>query len=261
MDRRSFVGSMAGAGMLAGQTGAPERAQEAGRKTRFYRLDYFSYHQGDQTNRLTDFLTATAPILAKHVHPVGVFSAVLAPHVQTMLVLTGYSGIEEMETAARAVSEDPAYRKAHGELEKNPEGSYDTLQRVLLQATDFSPEVMPLAEQPKNPRYFELRVYHSPTGRQLGLVHERFAKSEIAIFHRSGLHPILYADTIIGPEMPNLTYIIPFATLGDREKAWDAFNAVPEWVKVRTESVARGGQIVNFNNISLWRAAAFSPLQ
>ena len=61
--------------------------------------------------------------------------------------------------------------------------------------------------------------------------------------------------------MPNLTYLIPFTTLADREKAWDAFNADPEWVKVRADSVARGGQIVNYNNISLWRATAFSPIQ
>jgi len=261
MDRRSFVESMAGVGMLAAQSGASAQAQEAGRKTRLYRLDYFYYHQGDQTARLTDFLTATAPIIAKQVPTVGVFSAVLAPHAQTMLVLTGYSSVEEMEAASRAVAEDPTYRKAHDELEKYPEGSYDSLQRVLLQATDFSQEIVPLAEKPKSPRYFEVRIYHSPTGRQLGLVHERFAKAEIAIFHRSGVHPILYADTIIGPEMPNLTYVIPFATLADREKAWDAFNADPEWAKVRNESVARGGQIVNFNNLSLWRATAFSPLQ
>lgn len=260
MDRRSFV-SLAGAGMLSSQMSAPARAQESSRKTRLYRLDYFSFHQGDQAARLTEFLTATMPILSKHVHTVGVFTAVLAPHAQTTLVLTGYSGYEEMETAARSVAADPAYQKAHEEFEKNPEGSYDTLQRVLLQACDFSPEVAPLAEKPKSPRYFEIRIYHSPTARQLGLVHERFSKSEINIFHRSGVHPILYGDTLIGPEMPNLTYIIPFATLADREKAWDAFNADPEWAKVRTESVARGGQIVNFNNLSLWRATAYSPLQ
>jgi hypothetical protein len=105
-----------------------------------------------------------------------------------------------------------------------------------------------------------LRIYHSPTTRQLALAHERFAGPEIQIFHRSGVHPMLYADTVMGPDMPNLTYPIPFATLADREKAC-AFNADPEWVKVRAESVARGGQIVNYNNISLWRATAFSPIQ
>jgi len=92
-------------------------------------------------------------------------------------------------------------------------------------------------------------------------VHERFAGPETKIFHRSGIHPILYADTIFGPELPNLTYLIPFASLAEREKAWDAFATDPEWLKARDESIARGGQIVNYNNISLWRATAYSPIQ
>ena len=93
------------------------------------------------------------------------------------------------------------------------------------------------------------------------MLHERFAGPEIQIFHGSGVHPILYADTIAGPDLPNLIYLIPFASLADREKAWDAFGADSEWVKVRTESIARGGQIVNYNNISLWRSTAYSPIQ
>ena len=258
MERRTFLGSLAGTGMLAG---AAAQAQTSGRKTRYYRLDYFSYKQGDQATRLTEFLTAAVPVMSKHVPTLGVFTGVLTPHAQTTLVLSGHASVEEMEAASRAINAEEAYRKAHTQFEANPDGSYDTLQRVLLQACEFSPEIVPLKEKPKSPRYFELRIYHSPTSRQLGLVHERFAGAEINIFHRSGVHPIFYADTLIGPEMPNLTYMIPFSTLAEREKAWDAFNADPEWVKVRAESVAKGGQVVNFNNLSLWRATAFSPIQ
>jgi hypothetical protein len=259
MDRRSFVQSMAGVGMLA-QIGVPARAQESSRKTRFYRLDYFSFHQGDQATRVNEFLTATVPVMAKLIRPVGVFTAVLSQHTQTTVVLTGYSSIEEMETASRGVADDPTYRKAHEEFERSPEGSYDTLSRVLLQTTDFSPEVVLPAEKPKSPRYFEMRYYHSPTSRQLGLVHDRFSKSTIPIFRRFGINPLLFADTIIGPDMPSLFYMIPFATLADREKAWDGFNADPEWIKVRADTVARGGQIVNSTNITIWRATAYSPL-
>jgi hypothetical protein len=93
------------------------------------------------------------------------------------------------------------------------------------------------------------------------MLHERFGSAEVKIFHRSGIHPILYADTIVGPDLPNLTYFMPFATLADREKAWDVFGADPEWIKVRAESVAKGGQIVDNNNLSLWRAAPYSPIQ
>jgi hypothetical protein len=260
MQRRSFVRSLAGAGLLA-QANVPAGAQPAAGKTRLYRLDYFYYQQGDQATRLNQFFSSQAPLIAKHTRACGVFTAVMAPRTQAMLVLTGHASSEDMAAASAQIESDAGYQKAHAEFENGAEPPYDSWQRVLLQATAFSPEIAPLAEKPKSPRYFELRIYHSPTARQLAMVHERFAGPEIQIFHRSGVHPILYADTVIGPDMPNLTYLIPFASLADREKAWDAFGADPEWIKVRAESVARGGQIVNYNNISLWRATAFSPIQ
>jgi len=106
-----------------------------------------------------------------------------------------------------------------------------------------------------------LRVYHSPTRSQLKALHERFAGPEIKIFHRVGVNPILYTSTMIGPNMPNLTYLIPFDSLAAREKAWDAFGADPEWVKVRNESIDKHGQIASVINISLFKATAYSPIR
>lgn len=260
MDRRNFLGSMAGAGLLS-QAGAPAAAQQAGRKTRLYRIHYFYYRQGDQGTRLNQFLSSQMPLLAKHIHTIGVFTAVFAPRLQTTMVLSGFAAWDEMVASGARIEADPGYQKAFAEFEAGGEPPFDTSQSLLLQAADFSPEIVPPAEKPKTPRYFELRVYHSPTHRQLRMLHERFAGPEIRIFHRSGIHPILYADTIVGPDLPNLTYLIPFASQADREKAWDAFFADPEWAKVRADSVARGGQIVDNNDISLWRAAAYSPIQ
>jgi NIPSNAP len=257
MNRRSFVQSVAGAGLLS-QAAA---AQPSAATTRLYCLDYFYYRQGDQAGRLQQFLSSQAPLWTKHSRAFGVFTAVMAPHAQTILVLSGFSGFEEMTAAEKRLEADAGFQKAHQELEGGSGPAFDSQQRVLLQATDFSPEIVPLAQKPQRPRYFEIRVYHSPTARQLRLVHERFAGPEIRIFHRSGIHPVLYADTISGPDMQNLTYIIPFASLGDREKAWDTFGADSEWVKVRDESIARGGQIVDYQNLSIWRAAPFSPIQ
>jgi hypothetical protein len=166
-----------------------------------------------------------------------------------------------MESADEGMRRTPEYQAALEKMERGAEPPYDRAERVLLRATDFSPEITPLTEKPKTPRTFELRIYHSPTERQLQGLHERFAGPEIGIFHRSGIHPILYADTLIGPNMPNLTYLIPFATLDDREKAWAAFGADPDWVKARDESIARGGQIVAESDISFLRPASYSPIQ
>ena len=131
---------------------------------------------------------------------------------------------------------------------------------TLLQATDYCPELT-LAKDGVKPRVFELRVYHSPSWKQLAALHERFAGPEIKIFHRVGVRPILYSSTVIGPDMPNLTYVIPFDNLDEREKAWAAFGADPEWVKVRKESIDKSGQISSVTQISLFTAMPYSPVR
>ena len=110
-------------------------------------------------------------------------------------------------------------------------------------------------------RVFELRVYHSPTARQNKALHERFSGHEIKIFHRVGVNPILYTTTVFGANRPNLTYLIPFDTLAAREKAWAAFSADEEWVRVRKESIDRSGQISSVMNISLYKAMPYSPIR
>jgi hypothetical protein len=259
LKRRSFFQSVAGAALLP-QAAAQPAAPQGANRTRFYVFDYYYYRQGDQGTRLHRFLSSQLPLFTKHMRACGVFTGVMTPHTQTTLLISGFSTLDDMEKAAGAFAADANYRKAHEEME-SPGQAFDSLDRILLAATDFSPEIAPPAEKPKSPRYFELRIYHSPTERQQRILHERFAGPEIQVFHKSGIHPILYANTVFGSDLRNLAYFMPFATLADREKAWSAFSADPDWVKARDESVARGGQIVDTQNISLWRATAFSPIQ
>ena len=200
-------------------------------------------------------------LLTQSARVVGVFSVVIGPHEPMTILLAGFSSLAEMETADERVRGAAEYRNALEKMESGAEPPYDRAESMLLRATDFSPEIALLAEKPKPPRLFELRIYHSPTERQLNMLHERFAGPEIGVFHRSGIHPILYADTLVGANTPNQVYLTPFASLADREKAWDAFAADPGWIKARDESVARGGQIVAETNIMLLRATPYSPLQ
>ncbi|HUA60078.1 MAG TPA: NIPSNAP family protein [Verrucomicrobiae bacterium] len=263
MYRRRFLQSAAGASLLP-QSAAQAAAQQPDsnpERTRFYSFAYYSYRQGDQAARLHRFLSSQMPLFTKHMRACGVFTAVMAPRTQTTLVIAGFSSFADVQSSAAQIAGDAEYQKAHEELERGADPPYDSLDRTLLAATDFSPEIAPLPEKPRSPRYFEMRIYHSPTSRQQRILHERFSGPEIQVFHRSGIHPILYANTVFGANLSNLTYFMPFATLADREKAWSAFSADPDWIKARDESVARGGQIVDTQSILLWRAAAFSPIQ
>jgi hypothetical protein len=255
MNRRSFAQSIAGAALLSAA-----EAQPTGRKTNFYLFDYFYMRQGSQGTRLNEFLSAIMPITVKNVPAVGVFTSIVGPHQPMTLMISGFSSLEEIDAAGLRMGRDPEFRAASQKLESG-EPAYDRSDRVLLRATSFSQDIVPLKEKPKTPRVFELRIYHSPTYRQLGFLHERFAGPEMAIFHRSGIFPILFADTMIGPNMPNQAYLMPFDSLAAREKAWDAFGADPEWQKVRAESVARGGEVVVDQNFMLLKPTAYSPIQ
>jgi hypothetical protein len=228
-------------------------------RTRYYLMQTFYLRNGTQVGRLHEYLgNSLIPSLVKsHPGPKISLEAVVATHTPQAVFISGHRSVEE----ALALREAMAAAKGFAEWESGPEAPYEHYTSTLLQAMEYSPEVAMPAELPKKPRIFEIRQYHSPTWRQLGLLHERFSGPEIAIFHRTGIYPILYTQTVLGPNIPNLTYVIPFESLAAREKAWDAFGADPEWQKVRKESIDRGGQIASVNSISLYRAAAYSPVR
>jgi hypothetical protein len=79
---------------------------------------------------------------------------------------------------------------------------------------------------------FELRVYGS---------HPRAMH---AVMERHGIRPVLRKRNAAGS-----AYLIPFESLQARQRAWDAFNADPDWQTLRA-----GGQVVDVKEISLYRS-------
>jgi hypothetical protein len=185
--------------------------------------------------------------------------AIIAAHTPQVAAIYGFSSLEEISGLQTKLASDEVLAKRLEVLEAG-EQPFESLDTTLLEAADYSPEIAPSPDG-ATPRIFELRVYHSPTLRQLGALHERFRGPEIKIFHRVGINPILYSSTLAGQNMPNLTYLIPFADLAAREKAWAAFNADPEWQKVRKESIEKSGQIASVIQVSIYRATAYSPVK
>ena len=235
----------------------------AAKKTGVYLLETFHLRQGTQGARIHDYLSKAAlPALSKiHSGPKIVLEGLVTPHNPQVVLIMGFQSIEELWAVRAKLNSDRELEKAFEAWQAGAEPPFEEQANALLEATDYSPEIVPLDPPPQTPRIFELRVYHSPTYRQLKALHGRFDGAEIKIFHRSGVHPILYTSTVIGPNMPNLTYVIPFADLAAREKAWNAFGADPEWLKVRQASIDQHGQISLYNQILLYRATAYSPIR
>jgi NIPSNAP len=185
--------------------------------------------------------------------------ALIAPHMPQVMTIFGFESIEQWQAFEAKSAASSRYQASLADWERGDDPPYEEYSEKLLAPTPFCPPLE--ASSSQVPRTFEFRIYHSPTRRQLAALNERFAGPEIQLFHRCGIFPILYTNGLSGESLPNLCYLTPFESLGAREKAWAAFGADPEWAKVRAESIEKSGQISAVMHISLWRAAAYSPVR
>jgi hypothetical protein len=58
-----------------------------------------------------------------------------------------------------------------------------------------------------------------------------------------------------------MAYLIPFESADQREKAWAAFRADPNWVRIRDESVRHGGEIVRNITVTYLSPLGFSMIR
>ncbi len=81
---------------------------------------------------------------------------------------------------------------------------------------------------------------------------------EIAIFRKTGLMPVIFGEALIGPKLPNLTYMVGFDDEEAQEKAWQAFRSHPDWAKLKSDPQYKD-TVPNITNILL-RPAACSQI-
>lgn len=90
----------------------------------------------------------------------------------------------------------------------------------------------------------ELRVYTVLPGQMPRLL-KRFETLTLSIFARHGFRPSGFWTTAIGPSNNDLTYLLEWDSLAQREIAWDAFVKDPEWIAGRAASEADGQIVAN----------------
>ena len=105
----------------------------------------------------------------------------------------------------------------------------------------------------------ELRIYRCLPGRLPALL-RRFETVTLAIWERHGIRPAGFWTTIIGDSNQDLTYLLAWEGMAEREVRWTAFQSDPEWIAKRAET-ERDGQIVANITSSLLQPAAFSTVR
>jgi hypothetical protein len=97
-----------------------------------------------------------------------------------------------------------------------------------------------VAQEKKVSRVYELRTYTTEPGR-LPALNKRFRDHTMRLFEKHGMRNEMYWTPTDAPLSENtLIYVISHDSVEAAKKSWAAFQADPEWQKVKAESEADG---------------------
>ncbi len=106
---------------------------------------------------------------------------------------------------------------------------------------------------------YELRIYRTLPGRLPNLL-VRFQNHTLRIWEMHGIRQAGFWTTMVGESNNELTYLLAWESLAERERKWANFLADPEWLAARDESEKDGPINANVSNQFL-APTAFSAVK
>ena len=127
---------------------------------------------------------------------------------------------------------------------QNPADNTDSEKLIGVKFADADPEAQKLAREtvPRTERgccdhIRKVEMFHS---------------GEFDFFKNAGFHQVFFGDTVIGPRMPNLTYMLSFGDSAELEAKWKVFANDPAWKKLSSDPKYAFESIVsNITNLIL----------
>jgi hypothetical protein len=221
--------------------GAARSGAQTAPKSSYYELRYFRMRtdNSEQNRRTSQFLTRAYMPAAKRAGagPIGLFSASIAPDAPFILRLSSYPSLATFEMVREKLADDADYQKALADYNANAEPGYLHMDSWLLRAFDFFPAIdAGPADAARPARVFELRTYESLNETTMQQKIKMMGSGEVGIFRACGITPIWFGEAIVGANMPHLTYMLGYESLAAREKQWAAFQANPDWLKLKASA-------------------------
>lgn len=243
MERRKLLTSSLAASAVAltgptfGQQALQSSLAAGGRE--YYLLRRYQFLWGPQGQPAHDFFhEVLVPAVNRlGIKPVGVFNIQIAPDAPAIYVLLPSASLETLANLEEHLAQDPEYLKAGATFLNAPsrEPSYIRMQATLLRALEGWPKlVLPAATAQGGRRLFELRTYETLTEQDHTRKLEMINTGYFDIFREAGFSQVFYGNTLVGARMPDLTYMLSFPDMTEREKYWAAFFASPAWKKLST---------------------------
>ncbi len=222
---------------LTAVLGTPTRSAAAdAAKPQYYELRVYTTQSEAQQQRINDYWqNAAVPAYNRMgIKPVGVFTEMEASATNKVYVLIPCDSVEVFAAIPAKLAADADYQKAAAEFLSAPKSNpaYDRIESSFLVAFDGMKHLVAPGQQAT---IFELRTYKSPSeGVGLNKI-KMFESGEITVMKEVGLAPVFYGRTLIGANMPCLTYMTCGETADEHKKHWSGFGAAPIWKQLQAD--------------------------
>ncbi|HEY2470293.1 MAG TPA: NIPSNAP family protein [Terracidiphilus sp.] len=235
MQRRSFLAGTLAASALGIASDSGARAEKIVRPRQFYQIRRYSLQTGPQVAGTEKYISeALIPALADKGGPVGAFRVDIGPETPMFYVLIPILAPAMAGALELDLNQNETYIKAAEPFWSAPASSpaFLRMESSLLVAFEGWPRITPPA---KGKRIFQLRTYENPSYRDHLLKVQMFHSGEFEIFKNAGFQPVFFGDTLIGPRMPSLTYMLSFADSAELDAKWNVFRNDPAWKKLSSD--------------------------
>ena len=234
MRRRDFMATVGLASVATGYASpvlgkTSEGGDQAARE--YYELRLYQVEPGAKAEALHAFLRDAAIPAWKRlgIGPVGVFEAAEGDG-STIYVLLPHPTLESVAGLSTRLAADAEFQKAGAAVLQAPKAdpAYKRIESSLMLAFEMIPKLEAPAR--KESRVYELRTYESHNAQKAKKKIEMFnGGGEIALFRETGMQPVFFGETLIGAQLPNLTYMITFDDMAAHDANWKQFIDSAGW--------------------------------
>ncbi len=205
----------------------------------YYELRTYKIFDFEKQKIADEYLeTALLPALTRQgVKQVGVFHNLKDENDHSIYVLIVWPALDALAQCNEKLGADSAYQEAakpHTDRALK-DGVFARIETRLLKAfSGMSNLELPAASTGGGKRIFELRLYESHTEEHARRKVNMFNDGEIQLMKDVELGPVFFGETIVGPLMPNLVYMLCAANEEDHKKHWKAFLDSPRWKAMKS---------------------------
>jgi len=229
MNRRNFIQQSTLAAASVGVFSRPAVADQ-----QYYEWRTYQLKSRGKMNVFGEYLQkAFIPAMnALGIDNVGVFTEMGLSDPPRLHLLLPFSNLEEFSQSTPAMLEQAVYQEnsatfAENDSPTNPQ--FTRYENSLMRAFSAIPQMkVPEAQE----RIFELRTYEGFNDDAVRRKITMFNEDELPIFYETGLDPVFFGETLIGQHLPQLTYMLAFRDMEERDANWKKFIDHPEWKRV-----------------------------